>query len=156
MIKAIPRRIRIDHSRLEEFMTKYQYNETVYFICDNKVFEGTIAIIDAHGTFERPGETSYDIMSTLNGQDCLFKHFPEHCVYKTREEAEDKLNNHYISTLVGCTSCKHYQEWNDMGMIHSLCGVIDVPANSYGNMLPEPYWELASKISKACPLKRRK
>lgn len=44
---------------------------------------GTIAIVDKHGTFERPGVVSYDIMDLK--VSCLYKHIPEEDVERYKE-----------------------------------------------------------------------
>lgn len=55
-------------------MSKFQHNEEITFTLQGKKYRGSIFIIDEHGTFERPGEVSYDI---LGESGILFKHIPE-------------------------------------------------------------------------------
>ena len=63
---------------------KYKYGDKVTFDLDGSTWTGEIYIIDAYGTFERPGEPSYDIMVDNYGENkndqCLFKHIPEYMV----------------------------------------------------------------------------
>ena len=41
---------------------KYTYGDVVRFhIDDDRIREGSVEIVDRYGTFERPGEPSYDI-----------------------------------------------------------------------------------------------
>lgn len=60
---------------------QYTYGDSVRFAIiidgEKKVFEGTIEIIDAYGTFEQNEEPSYDIMVDVSGAQCLFKHVRE-------------------------------------------------------------------------------
>lgn len=61
---------------------KFKYNEKVKFQLGEEIKEGTIYIIDEYGTFSDPSDVSYDIMSTYEGRDCLFKHITEKLVSK--------------------------------------------------------------------------
>ena len=63
---------------------KYKINDKVYFIIEDKKYEGTIYIIDKFGTFDNPSDVSYDIMSEYDGKPCLFKHITEKKVKKMR------------------------------------------------------------------------
>ena len=56
---------------------KYKYGDVVTFDCEGKIQTGSIAIIDAYGTFFYTEDVSYDIMGTRNGRRCLYKHIPE-------------------------------------------------------------------------------
>lgn len=56
---------------------KFKYEETVKFQWGEETKEGTIYIIDEYGTFGDNSDVSYDIMSELNGKQCLFKHINE-------------------------------------------------------------------------------
>jgi hypothetical protein len=65
----------------------YNYGDKVNFsIEDGKVLQGEIYIIDKHGTFEKPGIPSYDIMT----DDCLYKHVTENLIYG---KVGEKINN---------------------------------------------------------------
>lgn len=59
---------------------KYKIDDRVTFTLGDKVIIGTIAIVDAYGTFENPNEVSYDIIAVWEGKDTLFKHIGEHLV----------------------------------------------------------------------------
>ena len=61
---------------------KYKINDRVTFTLNDKVITGTIAIVDAYGTFENPNEISYDIIAAWEGIDTLFKHIGEHMILK--------------------------------------------------------------------------
>ena len=61
---------------------KFKYEEKVKFKFGDEIKEGTIYIIDEYGTFSDPSDVSYDIMSTLDGRKCLFKHITEKLVSK--------------------------------------------------------------------------
>ena len=61
---------------------KYKIDDRVTFTLDDKVITGTIAIVDAYGTFENPNEVSYDIMAVWEGRDTLFKHIEEPLILK--------------------------------------------------------------------------
>lgn len=60
---------------------QYTYGDSVRFAAiidgEKNVFEGTVEIIDAYGTFEQNEEPSYDIMVDVHGAPCLFKHIRE-------------------------------------------------------------------------------
>lgn len=58
-------------------MSKYTYGDEVSFKLEGTTYKGTVYIIDEHGTFECPNEVSYDILSTYDGNETLFKHIPE-------------------------------------------------------------------------------
>lgn len=61
---------------------KFDYLDEVKFTMEGKQVTGTIAIIDANGTWENPNEVSYDIRGMYGGSEVLFKHIPEHMVSK--------------------------------------------------------------------------
>ena len=61
---------------------KYKINDRVTFTLDDKVITGTVAIVDAYGTFENPNEVSYDIIVVWEGRDTLFKDIGEHMILK--------------------------------------------------------------------------
>ena len=61
---------------------KFKYKEKVHFKLGDEIKEGTIYIIDEYGTFSDPSDVSYDIMSTYEGKECLFKHITEKLVSK--------------------------------------------------------------------------
>lgn len=56
---------------------KFKYGEKVQFKFGDEIKEGTIYIIDKYGTWDDPSDVSYDIMSTFEGKECLFKHISE-------------------------------------------------------------------------------
>lgn len=64
---------------------KYNYKDTVTFFYYGKILTGSIAIIDANGTFEDDSDVSYDIMveeekyiTPINPKgECLYKHISE-------------------------------------------------------------------------------
>ena len=59
-----------------KFRFKNQYGETIEK-------EGTIYIIDEHGTFEQPGIVSYDILVIdKDGKKTLWKHISEPLIVK--------------------------------------------------------------------------
>lgn len=66
--------------------TKYDYNDTVYFVNRNKkrvelgVVTGIQAIVSSIGNYNR-----YDLQT---GEDCGVCYIPEEDMYPTREEAE--------------------------------------------------------------------
>ena len=65
---------------------KYNYGDKVKFRLHNQYDEiiekeGTVYIIDEHGTFENPGIVSYDILVTdEDNQKTLWKHIGEHLI----------------------------------------------------------------------------
>lgn len=65
---------------------KYNYGDKVKFRLHNQYDEiiekeGTVYIIDEHGTFENPGIVSYDILVTYeDNQKTLWKHIGEHLI----------------------------------------------------------------------------
>lgn len=61
---------------------EFKYEEKVHFKLGDEIKEGTIYIIDEYGTFSDPSDVSYDIMSTYEGKECLFKHITEKLVSK--------------------------------------------------------------------------
>lgn len=61
---------------------KFKYEEKVKFKFNDEIKEGTIYIIDKYGTWDDPSDVSYDIISTYNGKECLFKHITEKLVSK--------------------------------------------------------------------------
>ena len=61
---------------------KYKIDDRVIFTLDDKAITGTVAIVDAYGTFENPNEVSYDIIAVWEGRDTLFKHIEEHMILK--------------------------------------------------------------------------
>ena len=61
---------------------KFKYEEKVKFKFNDEIKEGTIYIIDRYGTWDNPSDVSYDIISTYNGKECLFKHITEKLVSK--------------------------------------------------------------------------
>lgn len=61
---------------------KYKIDDRVTFTLGDRVLTGTVAIVDAYGTFENPNEVSYDIIAVWEGRDTLFKHIGEHLVLK--------------------------------------------------------------------------
>lgn len=50
----------------------YKVGDEVIFMVDNKQREGIIFVVDAYGTFERPGIPSYDIL--VESENMLYKH----------------------------------------------------------------------------------
>lgn len=54
---------------------KYTYGDEVSFKLEGQTRKGTIYIVDAYGTFEKPDEVSYDILS--KDESILYKHIPE-------------------------------------------------------------------------------
>jgi hypothetical protein len=58
---------------------KYKRNDRVRFEVYDTVYEGSIYIIDAYGTFEYTDDVSYDIIVDVgpSGEKTLFKHIPE-------------------------------------------------------------------------------
>ena len=64
---------------------KFKYEEKVKFKFNDEIKEGTIYIIDKYGTWDDPSDVSYDIISTYNGKECLFKHITEKLVSKLND-----------------------------------------------------------------------
>lgn len=62
--------------------TKFNYKDKVSFVLNGETIIGTIYIIDKNGTFEKPGEPSYDILANYQDREWLFKHIPEYLVSK--------------------------------------------------------------------------
>ena len=62
---------------------QYTYGDSVRFAIiidgEKNIFEGTVEMVDAYGTFEQNEEPSYDIMVEAHGHGapCLFKHIRE-------------------------------------------------------------------------------
>ena len=60
---------------------RYTYGDSVRFAIivdgEKSVFEGTVEIVDAYGTFEQNEEPSYDIMVNAHDAPCFFKHVRE-------------------------------------------------------------------------------
>ena len=60
---------------------RYTYGDSVCFAItidgEKNVFEGTVEMVDAYGTFEQNEEPSYDIMVNAHDVPCLFKHIRE-------------------------------------------------------------------------------
>ena len=60
---------------------QYTYGDSVRFAInvdgEKRIFEGTVGVVDAYGTFERNEEPSYDIMVEVPGAPCFFKHIRE-------------------------------------------------------------------------------
>ena len=64
---------------------KYKYEDKVKFSLNDKIYEGTIYIIDKYGTWEDSSDVSYDILveepkyaSDINPKgECLYKHIKE-------------------------------------------------------------------------------
>lgn len=68
---------------------KYTYGDIVKFkFNDNDIKEGVIAIVDAYGTFERPGIVSYDIL--VKSENILYKHFIEPWVIEKTGRIDEK------------------------------------------------------------------
>ena len=75
---------------------KYKEGDTVYIrLADPfkkfKVLKGEVYIVDAHGTFFKPGEPSYDILIEnyeIQGKPVLslFKHCAQHTVFDSEED----------------------------------------------------------------------
>lgn len=61
---------------------KYKLNEKVVFTIEKTSIPGTIAIINANGTFDNPGVVSYDILGMWEGRETLFKHVGEHLIHQ--------------------------------------------------------------------------
>lgn len=57
---------------------KFKYNDVVSYKINDDTIIGSVAIIDAYGTFEDDSDVSYDILS----DDCLYKHIPEKIITK--------------------------------------------------------------------------
>lgn len=53
---------------------KYKRGQFVRFEFDGEIMEGTIEIIDTHGTWADTSDVSYDILGI---NDCLYKHIRE-------------------------------------------------------------------------------
>jgi hypothetical protein len=53
----------------------YQRRNFVTFQAKTETKSGTIYIVDAYGTYERPDEVSYDIY--VEEERCLYKHISE-------------------------------------------------------------------------------
>lgn len=66
---------------------KYNYNDTVSFVIDNKVKTGTVYIVDEYGTFEDDSDVSYDIM--VEEEQTLYKHIKESPSLKLIKRAEE-------------------------------------------------------------------
>lgn len=58
----------------------YKVGDAVTFEHCGKTISGKVYIIDAHGTFERPGIVSYDIFSEED--NTLYKHIPQTWIVK--------------------------------------------------------------------------
>lgn len=56
---------------------KYKAGDAVEIKVNNLVHTGTIAVVDAYGTFEYTKDVSYDIWLEEDGHRVLFKHIPE-------------------------------------------------------------------------------
>ena len=60
---------------------RYTYGDSVRFAInvdgEKHIFEGTVEVVDAYGTFEQNEEPSYDIMADAHCAPCLFKHVRE-------------------------------------------------------------------------------
>ncbi|MGN0650676.1 MAG: hypothetical protein ACI4KM_09595 [Oscillospiraceae bacterium] len=69
---------------------KYKLGERVKFKCNGAWLVGVVEIIDSYGTFEQNEEVSYDILSELNGEPCLYKHIRESGVFPV-DESEGSL-----------------------------------------------------------------
>lgn len=61
----------------------YKIGDAVTFEYYGKTKSGNVFIVDAHGTFERPGVISYDILS--EEEDTLYKHVPQTWIIKDGE-----------------------------------------------------------------------
>ena len=60
---------------------KFTYGDIVEFMLLHDIKKtGCIEIIDANGTFFRPGVPSYDIYNAE--EEMLYKHIPEECVIR--------------------------------------------------------------------------
>lgn len=60
----------------------YKLNDRVEFRFDKGdgeygIYNGTVAVVDAYGTFGQNEMPSYDIMITESGAKCICKHIPE-------------------------------------------------------------------------------
>ncbi len=54
-------------------MSKYICGDEVSFKLEGTTYKGNVFIIDEYGTFENPGEVSYDVLC----DNTLIKHIPE-------------------------------------------------------------------------------
>lgn len=57
---------------------KFKQGEKVVFNLEGRDIEGTVAIIDAYGTWEDNTDVSYDILVKAEPYDFLYKHISEH------------------------------------------------------------------------------
>lgn len=64
---------------------KYKRKDVVQFVLEETVYQGTVDIVDAYGTFEQNEEPSYDILTPnfRNGETYLVKHIRESSVIST-------------------------------------------------------------------------
>ena len=60
---------------------KYNIGDSVEIHINDEVHQGTIAVVDAYGTFEYTKDVSYDIWLEKDGKRVLFKHIPEMYVF---------------------------------------------------------------------------
>lgn len=62
---------------------KYNIGDKVSFKLEDKIYEGSVYIIDPYGTFDDDSDVSYDIMVNNWGpkkEECLFKHINERLI----------------------------------------------------------------------------
>ncbi len=62
---------------------KYNIGDKVSFKLEDKIYEGSVYIIDPYGTFGDDSDVSYDIMVNNWGpkkEECLFKHINERLI----------------------------------------------------------------------------
>ena len=64
---------------------KFTIGEMVEIRVNSLVYKGTVAVVDAYGTFEYTKDVSYDIWLEEDGHRVLFKHIPEMYVNAVEE-----------------------------------------------------------------------
>ena len=76
--------------RKQDPPVKYTYGDVVLFHGRNNMpTEGVVEIVDANGTFERPGVPSYDIF--VKAENMLYKHIPQkQVIHKLRVAADEE------------------------------------------------------------------
>lgn len=63
---------------------KYAEGDIVEFLCDDKIKEGTVYIVDKYGNFFDDSDVSYDIF--VEKENILYKHFTERSIIRKVEE----------------------------------------------------------------------
>ncbi len=66
------------YKKLSMTGSKFKVGDEVSFEISGELYKGTVAIVDSFGTFENPGEPSYDILCS----EALIKHVPEYLCSK--------------------------------------------------------------------------